>query len=118
MRIQLKRKKRRTREEEAKDALESKFKNSKIYKLLGKHGDAFASFFNLPIKTVRGAIDAADKRMYQLIYGKDDSSDENEERGILDKILEGFDNTFESIKEICQEVFEGNSASILCCCWR
>ena len=94
-----KKEKRKTREEEAKDALESKFKNSKIYKLLGKHGDAFASFFNLPIKTVRGAIDAADKRMYQLIYGKDDSSDENEERGILDKILEGFDNTFESIKK-------------------
>ena len=90
---------RKTHEEEAKEALENKFKNSKLYKLLGKHGDALANFFNLPIKTVRGAIDAADKRMYELIYGKEDASDENEERGILDKIMEGFDKTFDSIKK-------------------
>lgn len=70
---------------------------------LGKGGEVVAGLLDFPIKSLRSAMDYADNTMYSMVYGR---SNDKENPGILAKIMQGFDDTFKTIKSSVSKFFK------------
>lgn len=93
-----------------KDDIEQKLKNNFLTRRFGKVGAFISELLDMPIKGVRSIIDTADNLMYDMIYGRDKSK---ENPGILQKIMEGFDTTFDTIKKHAKNLFRDHISPFL-----
>lgn len=101
-------KEKKEKSEEVKDRITKFLK--KHTKNLGKGGEVIASLLDFPIRGLRSAMDYADNTMYNMVYGKD--SDKNNP-GILAKIMQGFDDTFKTIKLSISKFFKDTFSPIV-----
>lgn len=96
--------------EELKDRFTEGLRKNRLFKKMGKTGDFLAGLIEGPSNIVRNVLDSVDDLMYQAIYGKQEGK---ENPGILAKIMQGFDDTFSTIKTEAKNLFRDHISPLI-----
>ena len=97
---------RRNNQEDKKNKYKEYLQQLPMFSRMGTVGDMFANVLATPAESIRGAIESADKAIFNLVFGRNKDGSEND-NGILDAIKKGFKETFETIKTSAKKMFDG-----------
>lgn len=96
---------RNNQEEDKKNKYKEYLQQLPMFSRMGAVGDMLASVLATPAESIRGAIESADKAIFNLVFGRNKDGSEND-NGILDAIKKGFEETFETIKTGAKKMFD------------
>lgn len=96
---------RRNNQEDKKNKYKEYLQQLPMFSRMGAVGDMLANILATPAESIRGAIESADKAIFNLVFGRNKDGSEND-NGILDTIKKGFKETFETIKTSAKKMFD------------
>lgn len=96
---------RRNNQEDKKNKYKEYLQQLPMFSRMGAVGDMLANVLATPAESIRGAIESADKAIFNLVFGRNKDGSEND-NGILDAIKKGFKETFETIKTSAKKMFD------------
>lgn len=92
-----------------KDRIEESIKSTNIFKALSRASGVIGSVIDLPAKSLRSIIDRVDENLYRLIFGnKDEHGDKYEKNSIIEKLRQGFEDSFNVIKDNLNNLFNNS----------